>query len=87
MSYSATIRLELHVDDKVFSLRQTGPDFIDVRQPVEMVPCEADVVVWIDGSEYRRRVSLVDGMSPSCERIKILGLSSSRLIPVTSGTD
>ena len=74
-SHSATVRLELLVGNQVFFLRQTAPDFIDVRDPVNMTPCEGSVVVWIDGHEHRRRVSLIDGMSQSCERVRVVGIA------------
>lgn len=61
--YSSMVRLELVVGDQTLELGQIGPDLIHVRTPVSLPPCDADVVMHIDGRERRWPVRLPDGIS------------------------
>jgi hypothetical protein len=70
-TYSADVRLHLEVEGHVLSLAQTGPEHIIVRQPIDLPPCYADVVVNVDGREHRRHVRLSDGMSKDSRSVKI----------------
>jgi len=70
-TYSADVRLHLEVDGRVVSLAQTGPEHIMVREPIDLPPCDAEVIVNVDGREHRSRVWLVDGMSKDSRQVKI----------------
>ena len=62
--YSADVRLNLIVDGREFALSQIGPDRIALRNPIELPPCEADVVMHVDNHQQVWRVWLPDGVSP-----------------------
>lgn len=70
-SYSADVRLRLEIEGRVLSLAQTGPEHIIVREPIDLPPCHADVVVSVDGREHRRHVRLSEGMSKDSRFVKI----------------
>jgi hypothetical protein len=52
--HSSYVDLALLLDGKSYSLAQIGPDFVRLREPIELTPCEAEVVMKIDGVERRR---------------------------------
>jgi hypothetical protein len=60
--HSADVRIHLHVNGRVFSVAQLGPDFLVLRAPVEQPPCDAEIAMSIDGRENRWVVRLVDGI-------------------------
>lgn len=62
-TYSANVQLHLEVDGRTVDLAQIGPDDVIANDPIDLPPCEADVVMHVDGEERRWRVSLVNGMS------------------------
>jgi hypothetical protein len=59
--YSANVRLTLVVDGRSFKLAQTGPDFVILREPMDLPPSEAEIVTDIDGQVERWRVHLPEG--------------------------
>ena len=63
--YSAEVRLDLLVDGNTYSLCEIGPDGVRLRKPIELPPCEADVVMHVDDHQEVWRVWLPDGVSPS----------------------
>ena len=62
--YSAEVQLRLIVDDHEYALSQIGPNCIVPRGTVTLPPCEADVVMHVDGHRRVWRVWLPDGVSP-----------------------
>lgn len=62
--YSAEVRLALLVDDSEYSLCEIGPDGVTLREATTLPPCEADVVMHVDGHRRVWRVWLPDGVSP-----------------------
>ncbi|MGQ0636166.1 MAG: hypothetical protein ACT4QC_16255 [Planctomycetaceae bacterium] len=61
--YSATVKLDLEVGDRLISLHQIGPGTIWLREPIDLPPCDAIVVMHIDDHEQRWPVYLPDGLS------------------------
>lgn len=61
--YSATVRLQLFVDDVAYELAEIGPSSVYLRQPTDLPPCDADVVMHVDHEEHRWHVRLPLGAS------------------------
>ena len=64
-SYSSTVQLELHAHGQIFPLAEIGPDSVYLREPAALPPCEAEVIMLIDGHQRTWRVFLPDGLSLS----------------------
>lgn len=47
-SYSASVKLELRVGDRVFELAGTGPNDIILRHGIELDPCDADIAMFVN---------------------------------------
>jgi hypothetical protein len=63
--YSSEVKLFLIVEEKPYSLAQIGPDFVILREPTELPPTDAEVVMFIDVREQSRwPVTLVHGAVP-----------------------
>jgi hypothetical protein len=56
--YSADVRMHLHLNGRVFSIGQLGPDFIILRNPADNPPADAEIAMYIDGRERRWTVHL-----------------------------
>jgi hypothetical protein len=65
-AHSAQVEIELLLDVKrevrIVPVAQVGPGFLLTRELVEHAPTEAELVLWVDGREDRRRVLLPDGL-------------------------
>ena len=72
--FSATVDLKLIVGDHTYDLGQVGPELVIFRNPVSLPPCDAVLVMTIDGHEQRSNIRLLDGASPDIRitRTKIL---------------
>ena len=68
--YSADVRLQLCLPDVVLELAQIGPDRLILDAPVDHPPCEAEVVMQIDGNERRWPVFLPSGISRNSRVIR-----------------
>lgn len=71
--YSATVRIWLECAGRVVPLAQTAGTFIISREPIEL-PANSDarIVFTVDDFEYRRDVTLVDGMRCNCPETMVL---------------
>ena len=72
--YSAKVDLKLIVGDQTYDLGQVGPELVIFRDPVSLPPCDAVLIMTIDGHEQRSNIRLLDGASPDnrITRTKIL---------------
>ena len=75
-SYSATVKASLHVNGEVLNIAQVGPDFCIVRDPRELPPSEAIVMVSIDGIERSRRVYLTNSVSSESKEVRFAVMKS-----------
>lgn len=50
-NYSGVVTMEFRVGGQVLPLSGVGPDHIEFREPVELPPCEGEVVMTVDGRE------------------------------------
>lgn len=69
-SYSSEVRLELVLKDEVINLGQIGPDMAVLREPRELPPCDAEIVMYVDGRPTRWPVRLVDGATLQSREIR-----------------
>jgi hypothetical protein len=69
--HSAKVRLTLRVAGRSIPLSQIGPDFCISRQPVELEPQAAEIVVQIDGEDRIQSIYLTHGMKSSAPRTAI----------------
>jgi len=68
--YSAYVRLQLVLGDRTLELSSIGPDGISLREPAELPPCEAEVVMNVDDFEHRWPVYLPDGISANSREVR-----------------
>ena len=61
--YSTTVRLSLIIGGTTHELCETGRDFIRLRNPVDLPPCDGELVTQIDDDVYSSRVHLPHGAS------------------------
>jgi hypothetical protein len=62
--YSAVVSLRLEVEGQSWPLAKMGKDHVVPAARIELPPCDAVVVLTVDGDERRWNVRLVDGASP-----------------------
>jgi hypothetical protein len=55
------VQLSLETSGRVYPLAQIGPDFVVLREPTDLPPGNAEVVMRVEGSEQRWRVTLPNG--------------------------
>ena len=60
----------------VLNIAQVGPDFCIVRDPRELPPSEALVMISIDGNERTRRVYLDNGVSSESKEVRFTVMES-----------
>jgi hypothetical protein len=66
-TYSAEIRLELRVAGRTLRLAQIAPEFVILKEVVDLPPSEAEIVMYVDGNERRWAVFLLDGLSATSD--------------------
>jgi hypothetical protein len=52
-------------------LAQIGPHYVIVAKPQNLPPCDAEVVMLVDGTEKRWPVRLVEGLCISTQKAAI----------------
>jgi hypothetical protein len=73
--YSSNVTARLLVAGKVYEVWKAGPDSIFLRTPVDLPPCDGEVVITVDGCEARHRVHLPGGASVAERRVVTVDLS------------
>ena len=68
--YSAYVRLQLVLGDRTLELSSIGPDGISLREPAELSPCDAEVVMHVNDQERRWPVYLPDGISANSREVR-----------------
>jgi len=69
--HSADVRMQLSVAGRTFKIRQLGPDFIILAEPIDCPPAEGEIVVSIDGRVKRWNVNLPDGIVAQASETRI----------------
>ena len=70
-SHSALVTLELRAAGQCIPLAQMAHDFVIPVEPVDLPPCEAEIVMTVDGEPTRMRVSLREGGKAGQRRIAL----------------
>ena len=73
-SHSADVQLVLKVGTKIYELGQIGPDAVFFASETELPPCDAEVIMTIDGREHRRQVTLPEGANPQSRSARVTNL-------------
>ena len=74
-NYSSNVELYLIVGDESWNLAQIGPDHVTARDNgIELDPCEAQILMIVDGSERRWNVFLKNGAVPFEPDIQIVDM-------------
>ncbi len=68
-NFSAEVRLQLRADNRSFDLASIGPNEFIPRQPLELAACDAEVVMFIDGTQFLWPVRLPHGAVPFDSKI------------------
>ncbi len=70
-SHSAIVTLLLEGEGWSTRLSHVGPEAVVAKTPIELPPCEATLVITVDGTIERTRVRLPGGMTSSIEETPI----------------
>ena len=71
VGHSAEVRMHLVLNGSTFLISHMGPDYVRLRESAEIAPCDAQIVLVIDGHESRWQVHLPEGLRPGQERIPV----------------
>lgn len=71
VGHSANVRMNLVFNGSSFAISHLGPDYVRLQDAVEMPPCDAQIVMVIDGHESRWPVHLPQGLHPGPKRIPV----------------
>jgi hypothetical protein len=68
-AHSAQVEMRMVVRGESLSVTHMGPDFVLIDSPADYPPCEASLVLRVDGSESVWKVRLPDGISKDSRRV------------------
>ena len=74
--YSSEVRLFLQVNGRSWRLAKVGPGRIYARDPIDLDPCDAEIVMFVDENEHRWDVYLTDGAVPFDPEIRTVKKST-----------
>lgn len=69
--YSADVRLQLIVGERVFEVEQVLRNTCILAAPIDHAPSEAELVMHVDGRRHSWAVELPDGIRRDCPEIKL----------------
>jgi len=61
-NYSSDVRLRLEADGRSWPLAKLGPDHFVPSEQFELQPCDAEIVMTVDGAERRWKVRIPEGV-------------------------
>lgn len=70
--YSADVNLWLACGNDIIPLSHTSSTFVIARPPAHLEPCDATIVVEIDGDRFETPVVLPDGMNMVDRQTKVV---------------
>jgi hypothetical protein len=71
-TYSATVRICLHVGGKMLNVAQVGPASLILREKFESPPADARLEIIVDGRRQEYRIYLHEGISNQREEVAFL---------------
>jgi len=74
MAHSAEVRIRLTVDGRDFNVSHLGPEFVMLRNAIDLPPAEGEIEMSIDGKIERWRVALPDGIAPEVRKTRIVAV-------------
>ncbi len=69
MGYSAEVRITLRVGDRLFNVAQVHNTACYLRDPADVPPGPAELMISIDGREKRESVMLRDGIRAESPKV------------------
>ncbi|MBC7821709.1 MAG: hypothetical protein IAG10_32895 [Planctomycetaceae bacterium] len=69
-TFSSEVDLQMIVGNQTLSVSKIGPERLTLEQPTFLPPCEAEVVLTVDGQTSRWTVRLPDGASAESRQVK-----------------
>jgi hypothetical protein len=69
--YAAEVKLWMSCAGRILQLSHVSTTSVIAREPIDLDPCDADVVVSVDGRESSRPVRLVHGMRRDTPKTQI----------------
>lgn len=73
--HSANVSIKLDCGEHgLVELSRVTPTSVYIARPVpaDIPPCQADLVVIVDGQEMRRRVDIAEGLTRACQNVMAL---------------
>jgi hypothetical protein len=72
--HSAVVRMTLETAGQSIRVAQMGPDFLILKESVELPPCSGIVTLEVDDSIQTFEVNFPNGISHGKKRVEIEGL-------------
>ena len=69
MGYSARVKLELRVENRVFELASVASTKFVLREPVELPACDAEIAMFVDDDLYVWPVRIPNGSVPFDKKV------------------
>ncbi len=69
--HSADVKITLSVGETVLPVGRLGPDYAVLDRSIDYPPSQAEISLSVDGKCRTWPVSLVDGLSAACRRVRI----------------
>jgi hypothetical protein len=67
--HSSLVHLSLVTEYGTIRLSQIGPHFVVVSKAQDLPPCDAEIIMRVNGQENRWKVRLVEGISASDRQV------------------
>lgn len=75
-SYSSKVKMQLIVDGTSYKIGKVWRNELYMQNPIELDPCDAELVIQIDDAVYRRKVRLENGAVPVDHKVVVTPLDS-----------
>ena len=73
--FSSDVDIQMIVGDEVLSVSKIGPELLTLKSAVSLPPCDAEVVLTVDGQISRWTVRLPEGASSESRQVKTVQLA------------
>jgi hypothetical protein len=71
VGHSAEVQMHLVLNGPTLPISHLGPNYLRLKEPAELAPCDAQIVLVIDGHESRWPVHLPEGLQRDHGRIPV----------------
>ena len=75
--FSSDVRLELRADGRAFDLAAIGPNDVTPRMPMDLPPCDGEIIMVVDGQPVSWMVRIKHGAVPFDRTVQVDSLRSS----------